>query len=193
MGRSIDVPTRIEGELVALRPVEQRDVPIWAQALVDDPELGPAWGIEEDPGEAELRERVDRAAQGAKDGRWVELAIAERETDDFTGAVTLHSFEWRHERAEVGFWLLRDHRHKGAATEGVGLMVDWAFRELDLHRVEMITLPALPNIDRVLALAERLGFRQEGVMRERNFERGRRLDTMMLAVLKAEWEPVTGG
>jgi RimJ/RimL family protein N-acetyltransferase len=37
-----------------------------------------------------------------------------------------------------------------------------------------------------LALAKRLGFRQEGVMRERNLERGRRYDTMVLAVLRAE-------
>jgi RimJ/RimL family protein N-acetyltransferase len=36
----------------------------------------------------------------------------------------------------------------------------------------------------VLALAKRLGFRQEGVMRERNFERGVRRDTMMLARLR---------
>ena len=48
----------------------------------------------------------------------------------------------------------------------------------------MITLPALPNFERVLAVAKRLGFRQEGVMRERNLERGRRYDTMMLAVLR---------
>lgn len=192
VARSIEVPTRIEGEVVALRPVEGRDVPIWAQALVDDPELGEAWGIEEDPGEAELRERADRAAQGAKDGTWMELAIADRASDELIGAVTLHSFDWRHQHTEVGFWLLRDRRGSGAATEAVGLIVDWAFRDLGLHRVEMITLPTLPNIDRVLALAGRLGFREEGVMRQRNFERGRRLDTMMLAVLKAEWERPPG-
>ena len=48
----------------------------------------------------------------------------------------------------------------------------------------MVTLPALPSFPRVLALAKRLGFRQEGVMRERNFERGVRRDTMMLARLR---------
>jgi RimJ/RimL family protein N-acetyltransferase len=66
----------------------------------------------------------------------------------------------------------------------VALCVDWAFGELDMHRVEMTTLP---QFDRVLALADRLGFRQEGVMRERNLERGVRLDVVMLAMLQAEW------
>jgi RimJ/RimL family protein N-acetyltransferase len=43
------------------------------------------------------------------------------------------------------------------------------------------------------ALAKRLGFREEGVLRERNFERGRRLDTIMLAVLRPDWEPAGSG
>jgi len=38
----------------------------------------------------------------------------------------------------------------------------------------------------VVALAERLGFRPEGILRGRNFERGRRLDALMLAVLRDE-------
>jgi ribosomal-protein-serine acetyltransferase len=186
VARSIELP-RIEGELVRLRPAEPRDVPIWAQAFVDDPELGPAWGLEEDPGEAELRERVESATDGPEQGRWAELVVADRQSDALIGGVILHSFDWQHEHAEVGFWLSRAHRGRGAATEAVSLMVDWAFNALDLHRVEMITLPALPSIDRVLALAARLGFREEGLMRERNFERGRRYDTLMLGVLRDEW------
>lgn len=67
-------------------------------------------------------------------------------------------------------------------------MMDWGFREFDLHRIEMITLPALPHIDDVRSLAERLGFREEGLMRGRAFERGVRYDTLLLAVLRDEWQ-----
>lgn len=186
MERTIEVPARIAGDRVLLRPLEPRDVDAFAQAFADDPELGPAWGVEEDPDAAELAERVERAASFAAAGRGVELAIADRGSDDLVGTVIMHSIDWRHERAEVGFWLAPGARGRGAATEGVGLLVNWAFTDLGLHRIEMITLPALPSFGRVLALAKRLGFRQEGVMRERNFERGRRHDTMVLAVLRAD-------
>jgi hypothetical protein len=96
----------------------------------------------------------------------VELAITDRHSDEFVGAITLHSFG---ARSASG-------RPSGScatveATEGVSFAVDWGFRELNLHRVEIFTLPALPNIDRVLALARRLGFRAKGVMRELKFER----------------------
>ncbi len=184
MERTIEVPERIAGDRVLLRPLELRDVAPWVAAFVDDPELGPAWGVEEDPGEDELRDRVERAAEWPREGRGIELAIADRASGDLLGTVILHSIDWRHERGEVGFWLAAGERGRGAASEGVGLIVEWAFTELGLHRIEMITLPALPNFERVLALAKRLGFRQEGVMRERNLERGRRFDTMMLAILR---------
>jgi RimJ/RimL family protein N-acetyltransferase len=192
MSRPIVLPSRIEGREVALRPAQTRDVAAWARAFVDDPELGPAVGVEQDPGEAQLLDRIESSREGPREGRWVELVIADRRSDELLGSVVLHSFDWRHERAEVGFWLTLEARGRGVATEGVRLAVAWAFDELALHRVEMITLPALPNIDRVLALAKRLGFREEGVMRERNLERGRRLDTIMLAVLRPDWETGAG-
>jgi ribosomal-protein-serine acetyltransferase len=184
---SIEVPASIAGKRVSLRPIEERDIPAWAAAFEVDADLGPAWGIEEDPGEDELRDRISSLAEAAAAGRAIELTIADADEDRLAGSVILHSFDWRHQHAEVGFWLLAEDRGRGLATEGVALMVDWAFRELGLHRVEMITLPALPHIDDVRALAFRLGFREEGVLRERNFERGKRYDTMMLAVLRDEW------
>jgi RimJ/RimL family protein N-acetyltransferase len=43
----------------------------------------------------------------------------------------------------------------------------------------------------VAALARRLGFTREGVLRKRNVERGRRVDVVWFGVLREEW-PHTG-
>jgi len=172
-----------------LRPLADPDVPTWAAAFREDPELGPAWGIEHDPDEQALLERVSGASERARSGGGVEIAIADPSSDALLGTVVLHSLDARHEHVEVGFWLLAEARGRGVATEAVALIVDWAFTTLGAHRVEMVTLPALPHIEPVRALAGRLGFREEGVMRERNFERGRRQDVLMLAVLAADWHP----
>jgi RimJ/RimL family protein N-acetyltransferase len=184
----ITAPDRLEGRVVYLRPLQLDDLAAYAQSFVEDPGLGPAWGVEEDPDEAQLRKRMDNVEEGLTEGRWIELAAVDRESDRLAGGVILHSFDWRHEHTEVGLWLVPEFRGGGRATEAGRLVVDWAFCERGMHRVEMITLPAMRDYDRVVALAERLGFRQEGIMRERNFERGKRLDTTMLAVLRAEWE-----
>jgi RimJ/RimL family protein N-acetyltransferase len=180
----IEVPARIEGARCVLRSLTEADIPAYARAFIDDPELGAAIGAETDPDEELLRNRAEMMAKGAAVGDFVELAIADPENDRLLGTVTLHSFDWRHLHTEVGFWLALAARGRGVATEATALCVDWAFADLGMHRVEMTTLP---QFDRVLALAERLGFRQEGVMRERNLERGRRLDVLMLAILQEEW------
>ncbi len=184
MNRAIPVPDQLRGPRVTLRPLAERDLAPYAAAFARDPDLGPAAGSEVDPTEESLQERLGAAPVGAAEGRFIELVVTEGDDDRLAGIVILHSFDWRHERAEVGFWMAPEFRGRGLATEAVGLIVDWAFAELGMHRVEMITMTALPHCERVVALAERLGFRPEGVMRERNFERGRRLDALMLAVLR---------
>ena len=78
MTRAIEVPDRIAGDRVLLRPLEPGNAGDWAAAMVDDPNLGPAWGTERDPDEAQLRERIERSAEWPAEGRGVELAIADR-------------------------------------------------------------------------------------------------------------------
>jgi RimJ/RimL family protein N-acetyltransferase len=180
----IELPGRINGRRCALRPLTHDDLPAYARAFADDPRLGPDIGFETDPDEDSLRERVAKIVAAAAEGEFVELAIAANDDDRLLGTVTLHSFNWRHMHTEVGFWLAPAARGAGVATEATALCVDWAFRDLGMHRVEMTTLT---DADRVLALADRLGFRREGVMRERNLERGRRLDIVMYAALQEEW------
>ena len=168
-----------------LRPLAERDLAAYAAAFAAEPET--------DPDADSLRRRPQLVAEGAAAGDFIELAIADPADDRLLGSVTLHSFSWRHQRAEVGFWLASGARGRGLATEAIGNAVDWAFAANDLHRVEMTTAPGLVHEGKVMALAERLGFRREGLLRQRNFERGRRLDVIMLAVLHPDWIwPISG-
>ena len=148
----------------------------YAAAFRDDPELGRLIGTEADPDEARVRQR-------AIADRRFELAIVD-EDDAFAGMVLLHSLDERHRHCEVGFWLVPAARGNGVATRAVRLVVSWAFEELDLLRVEMTTTPDNAG---VFALAERLGFTHEGVLRKRNVERGQRVDVVWFGVLREEW------
>ncbi len=61
--------------------------------------------------EAELRERIEVEQPNLRaEGRFLELAIADAQTDDLLGAVALHAFVWRHARAELGIWLVPGSR-----------------------------------------------------------------------------------
>ena len=136
------------------------DLSAWAQAFRDDPELGAAVGFDSDPTEDSLSGRPQQNLEGAAEGAFVDLAIVDPADESvLLGGALLHSFDWSHMHTEVGFWLAPAARGGGVATEATALCVDWAFRELGMHRVEMTTLT---DADRVLALADRLGFHREG-------------------------------
>jgi ribosomal-protein-alanine N-acetyltransferase len=176
----IDMPETLSGDGVALRRVRPDDAPAYVAAFRDDPELGRLLGMEQDPDEASVRERAERLPALAAEGKVVELAIGE----PFAGTVSLHSIDEHHRRAEIGFWLVPGARGRGLGSRAVALAVTWAFGELDLLRVEMTTTP---DNAAVFALARRLGFTQEGVLRKRNVERGQRVDVVWFGVLREEW------
>ena len=176
----IELPERLEGEDVLLRRLRPDDAAAYVAAFRADPELGRLLGMEEDPDEARIRKRAKRLPALAAEGRIAELAIGE----PFAGTVILHSIDEHHRRGEVGFWLVPEARGRGLGSRAVALAVDWAFETLDLLRVEMTTTP---DNAAVFALARRLGFTHEGVLRKRNVERGRRVDVVWFGVLREEW------
>jgi RimJ/RimL family protein N-acetyltransferase len=150
---------------VLLRPLEAADASPYAAAFRDDPDLGRLLGIAQDPDERSIRERVDGHSQRAEDGKGVELAVVAPATSAFCGSVILHSFDWPNRHCEVGFWVIPEVRNRGVGSRAVSPAVTWALETLDLLRAEMTTTPenlAAP------ALAERLGFVREGVLRARS-------------------------
>jgi RimJ/RimL family protein N-acetyltransferase len=169
---------------VTLRWMRVDDAPASAAAFRDDPDLGRLIGAERDPDEAGIRERIARQEVDAAEGRGLQLAVADPVDDAFWGAMILHSLDWHSRRGEIGFWLIPAARGRGVGSAALALAVSWAFAELDLLRLEMTTTPENPAVP---ALARRLGFTREGVLRARNIERGRRVDIVWFGLLREEW------
>jgi RimJ/RimL family protein N-acetyltransferase len=174
------VPAIVPPAGPALRPLEEADVAPYLQAFRDDPAIGVQLGLEEDPDEERLRGRIARLPSLMAEGQFAELAIGER----FCGSLTLHSIDWKNRRAELGFFVVPSERGRGVAAAAVQAALDWTFRDLDLERVELTTTP---DNGAVAALAARLGFTREGVLRARNLERGRRVDVVWFGLLRDEW------
>ncbi len=178
------MPSRLADEVVALRPLREEDAVGYAAAFRAEPTLGTLLGYEQDPDERSLLERIDRRDERAAEGEALELAIVDPVGDRLWGSLTFHSFAWEHRRGEIGFWIDAAMRRQGIGSDAVSLALTWGFGALDLLRVEMTTTP--DNLA-VRAVARRLGFSQEGVLRARNVERGRRVDVVWFGLLREEW------
>jgi ribosomal-protein-alanine N-acetyltransferase len=179
--RPLEPPHGLTDGIVAIRPLLAADAPAFARAFRDDPRLGVMIGVETDPTEAEVERQ---ATEEPRIGGLPALAIADARTLEFMGGIGLYRIDQHHRRGEVGFWLAPAARGRGLGIRAVRLVTNWAFESLGFHRVEITTTP---DNAATLALAARLGFTEEGVMRERNLERGRHVDVVMLAVLRRDW------
>ena len=84
---------------------------------------------------------------------------------------------------DVGYWLASWARGRGVATRALRLLCAWAFDSLDLARIQLHTLPDNDASQRV---AERAGFRREGLLRSWTEMKGRRVDLVMFSLLPGE-------
>jgi RimJ/RimL family protein N-acetyltransferase len=174
---------RIDGDGWYLRPDDPADAAEMARAFAEDPHLAVDWGIEDVPDETLARKWLSEHAELWQLGEGNHLTIADAETDKLFGGVNFHNIRPDHRRAEVGFWLAPWARRRGIGSGAVRAACAWAFDNWQLVRIEMTTLP---DNEGSQAMARKIGFTQEGLLRSRNFERGKQIDIVMLAVLAGE-------
>ncbi len=111
----------------------------------------------------ELRERIrgawrERAAEGAL----AHFAIRDAGSLESIGYLIFFGVNLRDGRAEVGYFVFPEARGRGAATRATMLVVDWAFHDLGLQRVQAIAFQDNVASQRVI---EKAGFTREGVLR----------------------------
>ena len=104
---------------------------------------------------------------------------------EIVGVVGLHGVSWAHASTSIGYWIAEPFTGRGIVTAAVRAYTRHAFRERRLHRMELRA--AVDNV-RSRAVAERLGFVHEGVLRSAELVGDRRHDLVVYAALATEWD-----
>lgn len=102
---------------------------------------------------------------------------------EIIGIAGFHSIDWTNRNTSIGYWLAEEAQGKGTTTTVVRALVDHAFSEWKLHRIE---IHAAPDNHRSRAIPERLGFREEAVLRETELVGGRYFDSVVYGLLADE-------
>jgi len=158
--RALGWPRLTDGRVV-VRPFEPDDAAA-VQAACDDPDV--AHWIHLVPAPYSLgdaREFVAESGHRLLLGERARLAVADAETGELLGSVSLDLFADR-QAAEIGYWVKREARRTGVALAAARLVVDWAFAEVGVERLELLTYP---GNEASQALAGRLGFTRECLLR----------------------------
>jgi aminoglycoside 6'-N-acetyltransferase len=181
--------TQIETTRLLVRRFQDGDLSAFLEYR-NDPEVARYQGwdsILEVNAQAMITE-LKHAEPGAP-GHWFQFAIALKETAQLVGDCGLCVLVQDARQAQLGISLARAYQGQGFATEAVSAVLDYAFINLDLHRV-VATVDA--ENARSAALMERVGLRREGHFMKNAWFKERWADEYLYAVLQAEWLPRRG-
>ncbi|WP_327677637.1 GNAT family N-acetyltransferase [Kitasatospora sp. NBC_00458] len=172
-------PAPTAAPAIALAPLDVDDAEL-LHAWRSDPVAAHELGYWPRPLSA-LRERIERDVDDADHDAFLVLL------PDGTpvGSAALADQDMADGLATVRVLVAPEHRGHGYGGAALDALVDLAFGELPLHRLEAV--PHTANAPALAALA-RAGFTREGVRRAACLHRGRRHDLAMLALLRPEWE-----
>ncbi|MCA9941449.1 MAG: GNAT family N-acetyltransferase [Anaerolineales bacterium] len=153
-------------------------------ATTNDPEYGQFYAVRETTRSFwwEVFARI-RAGISAEPRLVYQLAIT-LPAGDLIGTCGVRSEDAENGQASFGCAIARPYWGHGYAYEASRAILDAGFSTLRLHRIYAETIS---ENARARALAERLGMRLEGELRERKFFRDRWWHIAIYAVLAHEW------
>ena len=152
-------PEKIEAERLILRKPRMDDAPVIFEAYAQDPEVTRylVWRPHKHVGETEdfIKRCLDVWAQKTN----FPYVLTLKGKDEPIGMLEVHT-KWF--KLEVGYGMARSHWGKGYMTEALRAVIDWAFRQPDIFRVQAIC--DVENIGSARVM-EKAGMTNEGLLR----------------------------
>jgi ribosomal-protein-serine acetyltransferase len=113
------------------------------------------------------------------------LQLCIRYKGGLAGVIGFNKVDWLNHSTGIGYWLSEDCQGKGIMTASCGCLLDYAFGNLGMNRAEIRC--AIEN-KRSRAIPERLGFREEGTIRQAEWLYDHYVDHVVYGLLREEWK-----
>ncbi len=175
----------IFGKRIRLRAIERSDLPFFVNWL-NDPQVREGLSIflplsnygEERWFEMTMQTPAEEhplIIEVKKDNQWIAI-----------GDISLRNLDWRNRSAELGILIgEKCYWDQGYGTEALNLFLLHCFETLNLRR---IFLQVFEDNPRAIHVYQKCGFVQEGILREAVYYKGKYLNVIVMAILKADWK-----
>ncbi|MBM7540262.1 GNAT family N-acetyltransferase [Amphibacillus cookii] len=169
---------------IKLKPLEHRDTESLYQLITHSREhLRTFLGFVDDTKKQDDTKAFVESTviSNAKQQSFVAVIVVDEQV---AGLVGFNKINWSNKRAEFGYWIGEAFVRKGIMTKAVRAIIDYGFAELDLNRID-IRAAFFNKASR--GVAEKLGFVQEGVIREAEWLHDHFVDHVVYGLLKQDW------
>ena len=175
----------LKGKFVTLRPIEEEDIE-FIRNMINDPWfesmiVGWSFAISK----KEQKAWFDSFKNSSNQLRF----IIQTEADGVVGFTGLKNIDWKNGTADGGGMRIakRENMSRGIATDAYMTLLKYAFYELRLNRINGSVLGYNPAS---IKATSKVGFKQEGIMRQCVYKNGVYHDVILLGVLKSDYEQV---
>lgn len=103
---------------------------------------------------------------------------------ELVGDCSLHDIDKHNRTCDVGIAIGKPYWSKGYGQESLRLLVDYAFKNHNMHRVGLEVLADEP---RAVTCYRKVGFVEEGRLRQRDWANGEYHDVLVMSILDEEW------
>jgi len=171
---------KLESERILLRPLQQEDLPALLK-MTQDPVLWTYFTHD-----LSTLAGLETWAAGHFSGERLQFVVIDKQSRKVLGSTGFGNYFRRDQRIEIGWtWLGKAFQGTGINAQMKSLMLQYAFGELGMLRVEFKT--DVLNLPARQALL-RLGATEEGILRSHTLmTKSRRRDTIYYSFLKGEW------
>ncbi len=162
-----------------------RDHAEWYLRHFSIPEISEGQGFPPPKDLEDAREELETYIVGLfEKGLGYRWGIRFKGASDIIGSLGFYAWDKEHERAKMGYDLRPEHWGRGIMTEAMKRAVRFGFEDMGLNRIEVTVIETNP---RSMALVSKLGFAEEGVLREYSKIDGAYVDEHVFSMLRKDW------
>lgn len=106
--------------------------------------------------------KISKSKWRTKEKKEYNFGIELKDIGKIIGGIGINKIDNRQGKASVGYWLGKKHHRKGYASEALREILNFAFNEIGLRRIEAGVFEGNPSSGKLL---EKFGSKQEGMKR----------------------------
>jgi diamine N-acetyltransferase len=173
----------LKGENIYLRALEPNDLE-FVYAVENDEAIWNVSNTQTPYSRFLIRQYLENAQQDIYEAKQLRLAICKDEDFPAVGLIDLFDFDPKNNRAGIGILIKSpNHRNHGIGTEALGLLIDYAFKHLNLNQLYAnIDVENQPS----LTLFANFGFQSIGIKKQWNLVNGKYHDEALFQLINQQ-------